>query len=186
MINICRNKYSNLQTDSNNSEFDMTKVIAIPYYRNISENIRKILGKHEIKVVFRKGTTIRSMLNNCKKPLLDKSGSVYKLSCNNCDAVYIGQTKRKLKFRVNEHKSALTRPRVVPSNVADHAIQHKHDIRFDSPEIAHIEKNNSARKFLESVVIEKCKNKNLTLMNDQENSNTSIPPVYLSLITNKK
>jgi len=30
---------------------------------------------------------------------------VYKTNCKNCDASYVGQTKRFLKTRINEHRS---------------------------------------------------------------------------------
>jgi len=34
---------------------------------------------------------------------------VYKLNCKNCDATYIGQTKKRLNTRVVEHKKILIR-----------------------------------------------------------------------------
>jgi len=30
---------------------------------------------------------------------------VYKINCNDCDKVYIGQTKRHLAMRINKHKN---------------------------------------------------------------------------------
>ena len=32
---------------------------------------------------------------------------VYKVPCKDCDATYVGQTKRKLNTRINKHKSQL-------------------------------------------------------------------------------
>jgi len=34
---------------------------------------------------------------------------VYKLDCKNCDVAYIGQTKRKLHTRVNEHRKDISK-----------------------------------------------------------------------------
>ena len=31
---------------------------------------------------------------------------VYRIHCNNCPATYVGQTKRKLMTRINEHKTS--------------------------------------------------------------------------------
>ena len=39
---------------------------------------------------------------------LDKSG-IYKLTCDNCDTIYIGQTGRSFRTRYSEHESALNR-----------------------------------------------------------------------------
>jgi len=35
---------------------------------------------------------------------MQQSNIVYKLSCSNCEASYVGQTKRQLKTRINEHE----------------------------------------------------------------------------------
>ena len=34
-----------------------------------------------------------------------KKNVVYKINCKNCNASYVGQTDRKLKTRINEHKN---------------------------------------------------------------------------------
>jgi len=34
---------------------------------------------------------------------------VYKISCKNCDAIYVGQTKRKLNIRISEHQNQFNR-----------------------------------------------------------------------------
>jgi len=36
-------------------------------------------------------------------PNYSKKNLVYKISCKNCDAIYVGQTKRKLNTRISEH-----------------------------------------------------------------------------------
>jgi len=37
--------------------------------------------------------------------LLFKNNIIYKIFCKNCDATYVGQTKRQLKTRLKEHKN---------------------------------------------------------------------------------
>jgi len=34
----------------------------------------------------------------------------YKINCQNCDSSYMGQTKRKLKIRIKEHKADINKP----------------------------------------------------------------------------
>jgi hypothetical protein len=163
--------------------FDITKTISIPYYKHISENIKKILFKYDIKVVFKRGLTVRNMLNNNKRNKLDKAGLVYKINCNECDAIYVGETKRKLITRLTEHKNAISNINI-KSNIADHAHNTQHNINFDNIHVSYYEKKYLARKFLESFEIEKLKQLNSNLMNDQQNSKTIIPNIYLSLLQN--
>ena len=46
--------------------------------------------------------------DKCKP--LEKTGVLYKLNCKNCNAVYLGETKRALKKRINEHMKCKNRP----------------------------------------------------------------------------
>ena len=64
--------------------------------------------------------------------------------------IYIGQTKRKLKSRINEHKSALTNLDI-KSNVAEHSFKTNHNINFNNTKIIYRETNHRARKFLEKM-----------------------------------
>jgi len=38
-----------------------------------------------------------------KLSILSRSNVVYKINCKDCNASYVGQTKRLLKTRINEH-----------------------------------------------------------------------------------
>jgi len=40
---------------------------------------------------------------------LKKECGIYKLNCNNCEAIYVGQTKRQLKTRIVEHRNHIKR-----------------------------------------------------------------------------
>jgi len=123
--------------------------------------------KHEYKIVYKKGKNLKSLLsNNNTKTTLEKNNVVYNISCNDCDAVYAGNTERKLETRVNEHKNALTKS-YIPSHVADHAKQTSHNINWDETKISYIENNREARELLEKWDIEKLRQKNIPLINKQ-------------------
>ena len=63
-----------------------------------------------------------------------KSKIVYKASCWDCDAFYIGKTKRRLHDRKTEHFKALTQIGHA-SAVAEHSISTGHNIKWDHFEI---------------------------------------------------
>ena len=66
---------------------------------------KSILEQYNIKLAYRSTSTINQILSNYKttKPKEERSG-VYCISCQECNAVYVGQTGRKLEKRVKEHQ----------------------------------------------------------------------------------
>lgn len=74
---------------------------------NSSDKIKQILEKTGIHLAFRPHTTLGGILQNNKDKMdkLTKSG-VYRLSCGDCEGVYIGQTGRNFKIRKQEHSRA--------------------------------------------------------------------------------
>ena len=128
---------------------------------------------------------LKSYINSYENNSNDKNNLVYNVHCNDCSAVYVGQTKRKLSHRLSEHKKSLLKLNI-KSNVRDHAKQCKHNINFENAKITYFENNYHARLFLESWNIEKLKYVNIPLMNDRQNSQScSIPEIYLSLLHNE-
>ena len=50
--------------------------------------------------------------------LLNKSNVVYKLDCEDCEEFYIGQTNRRLKKRIQEHKTKEFNQRILSTSVS--------------------------------------------------------------------
>ncbi len=113
--------------------------------------------------------------------MLTNYRTVYNIHCNDCQAVYCGQTKIKLKTRINEHKNVLTRNHI-HSQVAEHAFQTKHDINWSKPKIKYHENNKRATIFLENYDIEKIKSQNIPVMNEMLRKEPGIPLQYLPLL----
>ncbi|CAH3163453.1 unnamed protein product, partial [Porites evermanni] len=61
----------------------------------------------------------------------DRQGEVYKIKCCDCQASYIGETGRNLSTRLTEHERA-TRNGDVNNHIAEHRLQTKHQIDWDS------------------------------------------------------
>ncbi len=170
------------KTENSGQGLDHKKIITIPYINEVNQKIKHMLNKYDFKTVYKKGTSIKSMLTRFKHiDSLESHDLVYNISCYDCDANYWGNTKRKLEIRVKEHKSALNKP-YVHSNIAEHSFATKHDINWKNPKIIYHQPNKKARFFLENWDIEKSKTRGLPIMNEMHNNETGIPRQYLPLL----
>ena len=185
-VDLIRKTISNAIEKFNNPnsvkyQFDLSRVVSIPFYNNVSNDIKNMLAKYNIDTVFKKGSRVQNILNNFNsESIFNKSNVVYNVNCT-CGQEYFGQTKRNLGKRICEHRMALNR-RSYQSDIAEHAIKTKHDINFDSPKIIYNESNNEARKFLESWSILKAKLNKKSLMNDKLTGSINIPDTYVALL----
>ena len=76
-----------------------------------------------IRVVFKFGPTLHSLLTEVKDPLpTEKQASViYKVISCTCRKLYIGMTKRRLETHLKEHKDACIKGFTDKSAIAEHA-----------------------------------------------------------------
>ena len=56
---------------------------------------------------------------------------VYRVPCGSCDMSYVGETGRTLHLRIKEHRRALTNGDPCMSALAEHAINHHHNIAWE-------------------------------------------------------
>ena len=126
------NTHSNTDTQTNVNSGPVATA-TVPYIRGTSETIARILQPYNIRVAHKPITTLRRLLTNVKdkdKPE-DRQEAVYKIKCCDCQASYIGETGRNLSTRLTEHKRA-TRNGDVNNHMAEHHLQTKHQIDWDS------------------------------------------------------
>ena len=109
----------NKQRLENTSDTQPKTTIAIPLRNNFYKKCSNILSKYNIRTT----PLINNKLNNIirlgkeKLEKMDTCGVVYKIDCMSCQATYIGETKRSLKTRINEHKKDLGKKSVVAARV---------------------------------------------------------------------
>jgi len=110
---------------------------------------------------------LRNIIKAHKDPLpnLCKKNVVYKLNCNNCEATYVGQTKRQLKTRIVEHRNHIKRNTSIHSVITDHRIISEFD--WDNVEILNVERNLNKRLISEMISI-KSQRKSLNLQTDTD------------------
>ena len=69
-----------------------------------------------------------------------KSGTVYRISCIQCNFVYYGPTERSLKTRIAEHKKAVA-SFDQNSKVASHVHHFSHNMNFENVKVVGFEAN---------------------------------------------
>ena len=150
----------------------------IPYVKNVSEKIKRILNDVSIKSTFKPLRTIRHFIPQPKDPIQEKEtyGVIYQVPCKNCEESYIGQTKRNINTRLKEHRTAVKKGRIQKSALSEHVMNKVHLIDWQNAKIIQQESNYKKRLFLESWHI----NKNPKTMNRKDGSN--LPNVYKSLL----
>ena len=84
--------------------------IVVPYYKGLSESLKRTCKKYGVQVYFKGGNTIRSFLMapKDKDPMLKKSGVIYRYKCDRvvCDEEYIRESSRTFGERFKEHQKA--------------------------------------------------------------------------------
>jgi len=88
-------------------------------------------------------------------PVLSHSNVVYQINCRDSDSSYVGQTKRTLRARVNEHRSHMGRSSAQNSVITDHRVYTKHEFDWDRAKILDKETNLNKRLISERIFIKK-------------------------------
>jgi len=116
------------------------KWIRLPFLNTLSFELNRILEPLGFRPAFYNPLTIRSQLSRIKDPVptFQKSG-VYKLQCNECSALYIGETERQLSTRVQEHLDDVTSTKPNKSAFSAHLAQSGHTFDIDQAELLHCE-----------------------------------------------
>lgn len=140
--------------------------ISLPFYPKLTNPIQGILKQHGMQAAYKSGHTLKEYLCALKDktPAEDLSG-IYEIPCKDCPSVYIGQTRRKFKIRLREHRNAVDNERVHESSVAVHSVELKHNIDWDKAKLKKSVRKVSHLNAWESMFIS---NAEQPLMNDDD------------------
>lgn len=143
------------------------------YVGAISERIAKVLRNNGVHVAFRTNNTIRRVICNGKeKTELGNKSGVYKLTCDECGGVYVGQTGRSFEIRYKEHIAAVRNERPERSHFAKHLLESGHRLGDShSYEVLHTCQKGLRLGVLEQLEIIRYSRGNI--FNDQINVSTS-------------
>lgn len=152
------NKNRITKNDKDESQFR-----AIRYYNRSNRKLVNIFKRYNINLTFKTNNTLIDMLSNAKDKIetLEKNG-VYKLYCQDCKSVYVGETGRKLETRIKEHIRDIT-----TSSFGRHLHTHGHRIDAGKTRLLHQQDKNFKLLLLESLEIDRSKNnRNETCLNE--------------------
>jgi len=172
------NKFLIISDRISDNRLNKMKTVTFPYVRNLSEDIKSIL-RNMIDVSFTIPKKLDTVIRKGKDRIDVKRVTqvVYKIDCINCDMAYIGQTKRHVATRINEHKNNIKNSTGNFSVVTEHRLNFNHDFDWLKPIILHKERNRKKREIAEMFFIKKFDN-NINLQKDTENLNS----IYDSII----
>ena len=173
LMKLKHKKHNQFNHVPNNLYTSQHKII-IPYCNNFYEQCSFIFKKYKINVLPKINKSLQSVIHLGKDPIdkSDLTGVVYKFRCNLCPASYVGQTKRSLSARINEHKSC----RIDNSVVSSHILEFNHDFDWKNVKILDIEPDYFKRSLSEMLFINSDKN-NINLKEDVSKLNR----IYSSL-----
>ena len=120
-------RHQRAQNRKNNTTLeplDSTKRrICLPFYPAITNHFKRILKPFDIQIVVISQETLRNKLCNYKgKPPPSASTGIYSVPCLDCDLIYIGQTRRSIATRIQEHPTVVNYKQGDKSSVEEHAI----------------------------------------------------------------
>lgn len=145
----------NLISDTTNIPTPLT-YRSLPNVNNLTNQVSKLFkSEHNtIKIAKKSVFTVGSFFTRLKDKtaLLTKNNVVYRIPCNDCEKIYIGQTKRTLQQRITSHKSDTNR-KITNCALAEHSINNNHSPNYDSISVLHSERILNKRLFLEMVEI---------------------------------
>ena len=119
--------------ESQKEEEKQLLLAVIPYVSGVSERIRKACN---LKVVFKSGPTLCSLLTKVKDPLPKEklAGVVYQIPCQ-CGKVYVGETQRHLETRGKEHRNACNKGDTGKSAIAEHQWDQQHQVNWEGTRV---------------------------------------------------
>jgi hypothetical protein len=153
-INKTKMRFNQPSTSQTQDE-DHSKTVSLPFVNKLSQRISRSLKKADIRCTMVPNNTIRDFLRPLKDPVSteDTSNCIYKINCTECDASYIGETRRRFKSRLTEHKAAVRNANTTDSALATHAIDFLHPPHWDGAKIVAKDSSFRTRRLKEAVEI---------------------------------
>ncbi|XP_043479904.1 uncharacterized protein LOC122509736 [Leptopilina heterotoma] len=149
-IRMNKIKFSDVNNNNKNNIYSQTPKVCLPFNEKCFfklSNIFKEFHCTSIPLINKNSNSIVRLGKDSTKKW-DRTNVVYKFNCKNCPATYIGETKRSLFTRINEHKKVNDN-----SVVYRHRTNFNHDFDWENTKILDNEKNFTKRRISEMIHI---------------------------------
>jgi len=162
-------------------EFIKKNFFTIPYVKSISESFLPLTKKFGYDIAYSVPNTLNKFIKRGKdriEPAM-QNDVVYKIDCRDCNCSYVGQTKRKLKTRLKEHRLDINKKSGILSVISNHKLENNHEMNWDEAKILDIEPSYTKRIVSEMIHIKK-QSKGLNKQSDTD----LLSEIYLPIIEN--
>ncbi|XP_046586595.1 uncharacterized protein LOC124292769 isoform X1 [Neodiprion lecontei] len=128
---------NNIDSASADDNRPATTFIPIPYVSGLFESPNRLFTKHNVKFVGKKSKNLQIIFDSGKDriPMGKRSNVVYKIPCNDCNQVYIGQTGRHLNTRIKEHQRTVHENEERHTALTKHVTNKQHTFSYDNTNI---------------------------------------------------
>jgi hypothetical protein len=101
--------------------------LVLPFVPDLTHELEKVFKKYDIKIAYESVGKLGDLLGNQKDktPDLEKSG-IYLIKCKKCGKDYIGQSRRRVGKKFDDHQGYITAYQLTKSGIADHVIMENH------------------------------------------------------------
>ena len=132
--------------------------------------------------VFTKTKDLRGLLQTKQKDKIESSGVMYEVDYNNCLKKYTGETGRKLKERMKEHKDdgQILREDKEITGISQHMKTTGHSRVWDDVRIIYRDNNWKKRKFKEAARITSHNEEQLMNKKDERKTNSNSWKIVLN------
>ena len=139
-----------------------TLKLFLPYQKEISEQLKRVANKYDLRVIFARSLSIKSKLRTNLFESNSVCGVEYKVTCS-CRRKYFGETGITMQESINERQAAINNEKSAEkaTYVSQHLRESRHTPNCKEAELLAKENNAVKRKFKESVTISKEKKDNL-------------------------
>ncbi|KYN13987.1 hypothetical protein ALC57_13817, partial [Trachymyrmex cornetzi] len=153
----------------NNNETRLRQLMVFPHVKSISNKITNVINKADYLIGFRCINKLNKFIKSQKDKdeLVKNNNVIYKINCDNCNASYVGQTKRQLQTRIKEHRNNIRLDQSNHSVITKHIKEYNHTFNWEDVKIVDSESNYKKRNISEMIHIKEQKN-GLNLMKDTE------------------
>ena len=153
----------NIETTQND------KIVKLSWVPKLEPKLRKEFKKFGIKTIFTSGRNLKNLICRNESKLFPNSfPRVYQLDCT-CNALYIGETKKKIITPTIEHQQDSFNGKWESSGATEHCLECQGPINWINPKTLPTEQQYHRQKIRESLEITKIKtNKRIKVLNRDE------------------